>query len=436
MSLPTIEVLVGFQTTTGFGNPFQLDNPTFGLLDTGTLGGLAFADLSSIGQSITISRGRSRQLDQFNAGSATVSFDNTSRILDPLNTDSVHYPFVLPRCPIIIKANGITIFTGVVTDWNLDYDISGKDMMVAQCSDSFTIFANQALNELIPAEESSSARVNTILNLPEIAYQGGRTISTGSSTLGAFDILQDTNCLNYLQQVTTSEQGFLFIAADGTLTFKGRSSVLNPVADANFTDDGTGISYMTLSNEFGDELLHNFIVAQSPEAGDEQIATDATSIALYQNQQLSITNLLNSTEAEVANIADFLLAKFANPILRFNGLSTQLIGLSEADQNIYLSLELTDICSVTKSFAVGTPSTVMQTLIVSGVNHTISPSSHTIGFTFESTDGNQYLFLDDPNFGALGGSGITYEQPEIQYNETGWIYNDSNADDTGNRLGW
>ena len=401
MSLPTIEVLVGFQTTTGFGNPFQLDNPTFGLLDTGTLGGLAFADLSSISQSITISRGRSRQLDQFNAGSATVSFDNTSRILDPLNTDSVYYPFVLPRCPIILKANGIAIFTGVVTDWNLDYDISGKDMMVAQCSDSFTIFANQALNELIPAEESSSARVNTILNLPEIAYQGGRSISTGSSTLGPFDIAQDTNCLNYLQQVTKSEQGFLFIAADGTLTFKGRSSALNPLADANFTDDGTGISYMALTNEFGDELLHNFIVAQSFEAGDEQIASDATSIALYQNQQLSITDLLNLTETEVADIANYLLGRFRNPVLRFNGLSTQLIGLSEADQNTYLSLELTDICSVTKSFAVGTPSTVTQTLIVSGVNHTISPSSHTIGFTFESTDANQYMTLDDTIFGTL-----------------------------------
>ena len=408
MSLPTIEVLVGFQTTTGFGNPFQLDNPTFGLLDTGTLGGLAFADLSSIGQSITISRGRSRQLEQFNAGSATVSFDNTSRILDPLNTDSVYYPFVLPRCPIILKANGIAIFTGVVTDWNLDYDISGKDMMVAQCSDSFTIFANQALNELIPAEESSSARVNTILNLPEIAYQGGRSISTGSSTLGPFDIAQDTNCLNYLQQVTKSEQGFLFIAADGTLTFKGRSSALNPLADANFTDDGTGISYMALTNEFGDELLHNFIVAQSFEAGDEQIASDATSIALYQNQQLSITDLLNLTETEVADIANYLLGRFRNPVLRFNGLSTQLIGLSEADQNTYLSLELTDICSVTKSFAVGTPSTVTQTLIVSGVNHTISPSSHTIGFTFESTDANQYMTLDDTIFGTLNNNLLAF----------------------------
>lgn len=401
MSLPTIQVLVGFQTTIGFGNPFQLNSATLGLLNTGTIGGLIFADLASISQGITISRGRSRQLDQFNAGSATVNFDNTSRILDPLNTSSVHFPFVQPRCPIIIKANGITVFTGVVTDWNLDYDISGNDMMVAQCSDFFTIFANQALNFFIPPSESSSVRVNTILDRAEIAYQGGRSVGTGSSTLGAFDIAQDTNCLNYLQQVTESEQGFLFIAADGTLTFKGRSSVLNPLSGADFTDDGTAISYMTLTNEFGDELLHNFIVAQSPNAGGQQVASDATSIALFQNQQLSITDLLNSTVTEVANIANYLLGRFRNPVLRFNGLSTQLIGLSEADQNIYLSLELTNICSVTKSFAVGTPSTVTQTLIVSGIQQTISPSSHTIGFTFESTDSNGYMTFDDPIFGTL-----------------------------------
>ena len=193
---------------------------------------------------------------------------------------------------------------------------------------------------------------------------------------------------------------------------------------------------MALSNEFGDELLHNYIVAQSPDAGAEQIASDATSIAFYQNQQLSITNLLNSTETEVANIANYLLNIYANPVLRFNGLLTQLIGLSEADQNICLSLDLTQTCSVLKSYTVGTPSTIMQTLIVSGVNHLISPSSHTIGFTFESTDGNRYFILDDTIYGMLGGTGITYDQPEINYDETGWVYNDSNADDTGNRLGW
>jgi hypothetical protein len=120
MTTPVIQVLVGFQTTTGFGNPFQLDDAVFGVLDTGTLGGLAFADLTDICEAVNITRGRNRELEQFNAGTATVTFDNASRILDPLNTASIYYPFVLPRCPIIILADGIPIYTGLVVDWNLD----------------------------------------------------------------------------------------------------------------------------------------------------------------------------------------------------------------------------------------------------------------------------------------------------------------------------
>ena len=61
MSTPVIQVLVGFQTTTGFGNPFQLNDPVYGVLDTSTLGGLAFADLTSLVESVNISRGRNRQ---------------------------------------------------------------------------------------------------------------------------------------------------------------------------------------------------------------------------------------------------------------------------------------------------------------------------------------------------------------------------------------
>jgi hypothetical protein len=350
MTAPTMQVLVGFQTTTGFGTPFLLNDAFFGVLDTagrGTLGGLEFADLTNLVESVNITRGRSRQLDQFNAGTATVSFDNATRILDPLNTASIYYPFVLPRCPIIILANGIPIYTGLITDWNLNYDIANQDMMYAACSDQFTVLANQALNAVTPAQELSSTRINTILNLPEILYQGPRDITTGSSTLGAFAIEQDTNCLDYLQQVTTSEQGYLYIAGDGTLTFKGRTSVLNPVADATFTYDGTGIPYQTLLNEFGDELLYNYIVTESP-AGAAQTTSDADSIALYQTQQYVELDLLNSTTSEVAGLGEYLLGKYRNPVLRFNGLSTQLAALTETQQNVCFNLDLTDVCTVTQ----------------------------------------------------------------------------------------
>ena len=403
MSVPTMQVLVGFQSTTGFGTPFQLNDAFYGVLDTagrGTLGGVTFVDLTSLVQSVNINRGRSRQLDQFNAGTASIAFYNESQVLNPSNTSSPYYPFVLPRCPVQILANGIPIYTGLITDWNLDYDIANQDMMYASCSDQFTVLANQQLNAVTPSAQATGARINTVLDLPEINYQGARAIDTGSSTLGAFNIAQDENCLNYLQLINTSEQGYLFMSANGTLTFKGRSSVLNPVAGATFNTDGTGIRYQSLVNQFGDELLYNFITTKS-DAGALQTTSDANSIALYQAQQYSLTNLLNSTVAEVAGLGNYLLGKYKNPVLRFTGLSTEMSALSATDQNIIFGLDMTSICSVVKNFVVGTPSTETQTLIVSGIAHNITPSSHVVSFVYESTDGNAYFTLDDTIFGTL-----------------------------------
>ena len=403
MSVPVMQVLVGFQSTTGFGTPFMLDDAFYGVLDTvgrGTLGGVTFVDLTSLVENVSITRGRSRQLDQFNAGTAVIAFNNDSQILNPSNTDSPYYPFVLPRCPVQILANGIPIYTGLITDWNLDYDISNQDMMYASCSDNFTVLANQALNAVTPSAQATGARINTVLDLAEINYQGARSIDTGSSTLGAFAISQDTNCLNYLQLINTSEQGYLFMSANGTLTFKGRSSVLNPVAGATFNTDGTGLPYQTLINQFGDELLYNYIITKS-DAGAVQTTSDATSIALYQAQQYALTNLLNSTTTEVAGLGNYLLGKYKNPVLRFTGLSTEMSALSATNQDILLNLDMTSIASVVKNFVVGTPATETQTLIVSGIAHNITPSSHIVSYTFESTDQSAYFTLNDAIFGTL-----------------------------------
>jgi hypothetical protein len=418
MTTPVTTVSVGFPTSTGFGNALQLDglNIARNQLDTGILGGIAFADLTSLVESVTITRGRNRQLDQFNAGTATVVFNNSSRILDPLNQSSPYWqgaPYnttgVLPRCPITISSNGIPIYTGLVTDWNLSYDIQPNgDRMYAQCSDVFTVLANQALNAVTPpAHELSSDRINTVLNYPEIDYQGARSIGTGSSYLGAYAISQDTEVLNYLQQVTTSEQGYFFVAANGTLTFKGRSSVLNPTAGATFNTTGTALPFQSIENLFGDELLYNYIITESP-AGAVQTTSNATSIAAFQTQQYAITNLLNDTVTEVAAIGNYLLGKYQNPVLRFTGISNELSALSTANQNICLSLDLTSIATVVMAYTTGTPATVSQTLIVSGVSHSITPSSHLISYNFESTDGNQYMTLDNAIFGTLDNNLLSF----------------------------
>jgi hypothetical protein len=401
MSAPTLQILVGFEQTANFGTPFQLDNATFGELDTGTLGGTQLVDVTSMAESVTITRGRNRETEQFNAGTATVVFDDPTRIFDPLNDASPYYPFVGPRNPIIISANGIPIYTGVVTDWDLDYGFTtSSNVTSVQCSDAFTVFANQSFDEWTPTAQLSGARVAAVLTRPEVVFQGGTSISTGSSTLGAYLIPAGGNVLQYLQNVSASEQGFLFMSSGGVVTFIGRSDELNPVPVLTFDDDGTGIRYQSLTNAYGDELLFNYVQTQSP-AGAVQIASDPDSIARYQSQNYSKLDLLNSTTAEVAGLGDYLLGRYKNPQVRFTGIGTQLAALSESDQNACLGLDLTDIVAVGKTFDTGNPAHVTQTLITSGVSHEIRPGSHVIRFTFESTDGNAYLTLDADPLGKL-----------------------------------
>ena len=73
--------------------------------------------------------------------------------------------------------------------------------------------------------------------MPEVVYQGGTAISAGASTLGAFEVSQGTNVLQYLQAVTASEQGFMFMSSGGVFTFTSRADALNPAPVIDFTDD-------------------------------------------------------------------------------------------------------------------------------------------------------------------------------------------------------
>jgi hypothetical protein len=269
------------------------------------------------------------------------------------------------------------------------------------------VLANTILAGHTVTQQATGARINEVLNYSEVLYQGPRAIGAGSSTLGStasnagFSIEAGTALLNYLQTVATSEQGFLFIASDGTLTFKGRTEVLSVPPNATFTGDtSVGVPFQTLMNEFGDELLYNVIVTESP-AGGPFTATDNDSVAQYQAQTYSNTNLLNDSTTEVEALGQYLLGKYRQPQLRFTGLSTQLLALNTSKQDICLDLELTDVCNVVKHFAVGLPSSVDQPVIVSGISHNIVPGSHIVTYTFESTDGNAYLTLDDPIFGIL-----------------------------------
>jgi hypothetical protein len=172
-----------------------------------------------------------------------------------------------------------------------------------------------------------------------------------------------------------------------------------------FSDANDGVPYQSLSNEFGDELLYNYVRLKSP-AGAEQVKSDSASIASYQISQLSYQDLLNNSTGVVAILASSYLSKFKEPQVRLTGFQVQLAALSVDQKSDVLSIDLADYVEVKKSFAVGTPSSVTQFSFVSGVSHNVSPDSHTVLFTIEAAEGTLYLLLGDAlagklDFGAL-----------------------------------
>jgi len=255
------------------------------------------------------------------------------------------------------------------------------------------------LSAFTPSAQLTGARVNAVLNRAEINYRGGRQISAGFSTLGAYAVSADTNPLNYLRQVERSEIGQFFVAADGRIVFRQRAEVPeNPVL--HFSDDGSALPYQSLNNQFGDELLYNYVRAQSP-AGAEQVKSDAESIATYQISQLSYTDLLNSSTTEVSNLAQSILTQYKQPKTRFTGFSVQMLGLDESERDSVYRVDLSDYVAVTKSFVAGTPSSVVKDCLVTSISHNVLPGSHTVMFGVDSADFSLRLVLGDSFAGRL-----------------------------------
>jgi hypothetical protein len=102
----------------------------------------------------------------------------------------------------------------------------------------------------------------------------------------------------------------------------------------------------------------------------------------------------------VLSIANLLLQQYSSPEVRFTGVSQQLSALSTANQNLLLTLDLTDLVTVTKTYETGSPRQVTRYGLIEGVSHTITPANHIVRYRL----GSQVLanfILDSATFGKL-----------------------------------
>jgi hypothetical protein len=398
-------------------NPFTLDDAVLGVLDEDFLDGTLIGDdVSPYAQELSISRGRSDQLQNFNAGTCSVRLLNRDRRFDPINESSPYWNSTLgvsgiaPRRKVTVVSDGVALFTGRITDIDVSYEpnspnaTSENSYVTITAADDFVLLANTFTESAItPSNELSGARVTAILDLPEVGYPATRDIDTGTAALGGgatFDINANTNVLTYLQKVATSEQGYFFVAANGNLTFTDRVSASFATVSAYFSDAGTNIPYTSLSVMYGQEFLYNKVVCQV-EGGTDQTVNNVASQTEYGISTLNLSGLLLVDDAAALTLATDLLDRYKLPEYRFDKLQTIYNPLSSVNQGTLTGLEIADVVSITRTYPTGTPASVTKEYSIENIRHVISPSSHTVEFGLAVADLVYPFTLDDATFGVM-----------------------------------
>lgn len=398
----SVKVELGF-TADGAGGPFfTLDDPVLGKLDDPNVflgGGEVFVDVTPYFKSFSIRRGKSRELDRYQAGQASVTFDNQARVFDPTYEASPYYGQIVPKRMVRITYGSVVQYEGTIDDWNIDYEPGTNSVASLYAFDSFSYFVSAQIGTATYSSETTGTRLNNLLdNLGWSADK--RDIASTGATLAGTVIAEPADILPIMQVVALSEPGDLFISKDGDVKLVGRNTAFSS-SGAVFSDAGNGIPYKTIRAIYGSELLYNNVNVTS--SAGTAVATNTTSVAIYGQRTLSQQTYLSDT-GQLEELSEYLVTRYGNPEYRFEGITIDLLAISSAQRAQVSALELGDVVQV--DF---TPSKIPPALTrygkIIGMGMQVTPESQELLLELQSTQGSLFV-LDDPVFGKLDSGNI------------------------------
>ena len=401
-------------------NAFTLDDNLKGELNNTEYvldGTSQFATVMEGTISLTAKRGRANTGDQFAYGTMNFTLNDTyaDGVFNPFDTTSPYYdpnnnqPGLAPLREVRFSRYSSTnvkelLWVGYIVNYDYTFTLGGLDTVTVNCADFSYQLGQTFLAEWNVTEQLSSARFNALLDLPEVAYTGSRSIETGVATLGgaaAYTVANGTSVAGYANKINEAEQGRIFVDREGTITFQKRIGQTLGVPVAEFHDDGTNIGYSAIDISFQADTVVNRASIQHAGATSPEVAEDLVSQAAYLVQTQSITDSLLHNDAAALTLAEYLISP--DPEARFNFLGTEFIGTPALDQDTLALLDVGDLINIQKSITTSAgPTQFAQDLTIEGLEHRLTLSAgHAVTYFTSPTTIVYELILDDAVYGTL-----------------------------------
>lgn len=411
MTLPTLEVTWRFATGPAFGSALVLGDPATPL-GVGVLGTNANRpiDITADVQRVSLRRGRTRIIDQFEAGTGVVEIRDLDGTYDPQN--GPYAGQILPLTQVQVRATWAgteyLLFSGYTESIDYRYEPGAEiSFLTLTCVDAFRLFYLSEIDSVAgtSAGDLPGARLAAILD--SVSWPSGlRNIDTGSSPLLDDDGTERT-VLGALQTVELAEFGSLFMTPGGIVRFIDRENTIKR-GDATpwvFDDDGTDLPYAALGLSIDDTLLANSIgIAQ--EGGSSYVFQDSTSIDAFFERTLDRGALICQNASDVESQGRALLAARKDPFLRADAIGLSLARGDNAQTTAALDAELLDPVQIYRTHPGS--GRVSLDLSLQGIAHDIVPGGDWVTTFSLAEPVVSGFILGSATAGVLGSDVLAY----------------------------
>ena len=336
-----------------------------------------WSDVTPYCVGISVTRGKSKELDPYSVGRLSLRLRNQTRMFDPLNLAGPYVSGgvtqIKPGKPVRVRVTDPAgsvlyyLFRGTIKDWDLDYGADYEAFTVALASDAIADLL-AGVNLTTPAGTAGPA-ISAILADAGI---GALAIDVGNTPVQAMTFTGTAGqAARVLEQ---TEQGHLYSDAEGGISFRGRQSLaVNPRSSTpqlSFGGGAAGLPYEKLGIAYESDAIKNK-ARVTRTGGVLQEAVNAASVAAYGERLIALTGMASATDTDALDLATYLVGFRGEPVVRFTEITFASDGAA-GSLSAALSTRLLDRLRVW-FMPPGATAEFYQDVIVIGITHTWSP---------------------------------------------------------------
>lgn len=364
-------------------------------------------------RSIATQRGRSRQLDMFTAGTASVQLQDFNDYYNAWNPSGLWAGNGRFRTDVPMRIWAIYLpddktcylWTGTTDEVQDSWPGTTDALTRIDGTDAFKALARQRLPlaTAVGANELGGARVARILDAA--GYAGARALDVGQQHFTATDY--DAIALDMLDEVREMEAGAVFVAGDGTLTFYDRTArdtnTRMRTVQWSFVDRDedvgsslTATCYSDLVLTANDDQLYNYATIVR-EGGSASSASDTASISWYGQRTYTRKDAPLANDTDALTLAQLVVVEHADNERRIDALTFYPLH-QDNGTNVATGLRLLDRIRVLRHSPGGT--VVDAQLLVQGISHDI------VGGGADRQAGSWRVTIQTTDVDSLGAAGM------------------------------